>query len=196
VIGPAAAPRDRSEIASVCLSVAAVNRVTSIVPIFFGRLDGLRASDTVDVKQGVELVWRELTGQTRADALRREILSQLPDFGRRAIESGTRGATAVVSALDAIGVLLEEFTDSRGHLRRALSAALDVALEFDTLAVVAPAEQPSWATFELRGQAALFELVPVSANQVSPDQLSELRMTSGAASMDYRNAMKSLLSAR
>ncbi|MFI7578766.1 hypothetical protein [Micromonospora sp. NPDC049497] len=80
--------------------------------IFFGRMAGLANTDQADVTQGVELVWRELGGPPKATALRRVVRLDIPQFRRRAAESGIRGAAAVVSALDAIAVLIEESADS------------------------------------------------------------------------------------
>ncbi|MEH0937644.1 hypothetical protein [Micromonospora psammae] len=178
-----------------CLAVAAVNRVSSVVPIFFGRLAGLSNTDRADGTQGVHLVWRELGGQPRADALRRQVRSTLPQLRGVAARSGMRGAAAVVSALDAISVLIEEPVDAPDHLRRSLAASLGVALDFDLLAVPAPAGRSSWLAHELHGQAELCELLPPSARDVPSALVSELRMRSGEEAMNYRNAMKSVLAA-
>ncbi|MEV0725911.1 hypothetical protein AB0I37_24415 [Micromonospora purpureochromogenes] len=157
--------------------------------IFFGRMAGLANTDQADVTQGVQLVWRELGGQPKATALRRVVRLDIPQFRRRAVESGVRGAAAVVSALDAIAVLIEESADSQERLRRSMGAALGVAMDFDSLAVPPPAGQPSWMAYELRGQAELFEMLPISAESVSPELVFSLRMRSGEESMNYRNAV-------
>ncbi|MFI7574673.1 hypothetical protein [Micromonospora sp. NPDC049497] len=47
--------------------------------------------------------------------------------------------------------------------------------------------------YELRGQAELFEMLPTSTESVSPELVFSLRMRSGEESMNYRNAMRSLL---
>ncbi|MGA4731041.1 hypothetical protein ACWEOS_03575 [Micromonospora taraxaci] len=179
---------------AVCLAAAAVGRVRSVVPIFFGRMAGSLNTDQFDVTQGVELVWRELSGLPRANALRHAVRAHLPQFRHRAAESEVQGAAAVVSALDAIGILTEDCADSQEFLRRSMAAALGVALEFDSQAVPPPAGQPSWMVYELRGQAELFEMLPISTEIVSSELVYSLRMRSGEESMNYRNAMKLLMS--
>lgn len=185
--------RGQRGLVAVCLAAAAASRVRPVVPIFFGRMAGLLNTDQADLTQGVELVWRELGGLPREDALRHAVRLDIPQFRRRAAESGVRGAAAVTSALDAISVLIEESADSQECLRRSLAAALGVALEFDSLAVPPPAGQSSWTAYELRGQAELFEMLPASAESVPSELVFSLRTRSGEESMNYWNAMTSLL---
>jgi hypothetical protein len=174
---------------------AVVNRVASILPIFFGRAAGIFNTDTFDIKQGVELVWREADGTPQND-LRRAIRSELPAVRRQADDSGTPATGAVRSAISGIEVLIDEAVTPRTRFQAALAAAVGVALEFDDLGIPAPDGHPSWTVFELRGQAELVESVAAASESPLADVIFSLRMSSGAASMTYRRAMKDLLAAR
>ncbi|MGN9808495.1 hypothetical protein ACTMSW_03950 [Micromonospora sp. BQ11] len=175
------------------LAVAVANRVTSVIPIFIGRLDGLGHTDTFDIKQGVEMKWRELGGVPSSGDLERLVVSNLPRFRERALGSGLAGADAVAAAVDVIAALLAPSRAGEDRLPNVSSGALQVALQMDRTSLPPPLDASSWLAFELRGQAELVDRVVPSNTDVAQDLVFALRNESGAQSMTYRNAMRALL---
>lgn len=180
-------------LADTWIATAVANRVAALLPIFFGHSAGLRNTDTFDVKQGVELVWRELAGQPRAETLRRAVRSRLPDMRRVADEYRLHGGTIAASAINAVDALTDEQITARDRLCRTLAAALEVALGLDASTVPPPDGYHNWTTYELHGQAELFELLSRGLELPATLTVSDLRMKSGVQSMDYRKAMASFL---
>ncbi|MGC4810168.1 hypothetical protein ACLQ29_06515 [Micromonospora sp. DT228] len=182
-----------AKFASLCLSTSVANRVSVVVSLFFGHLAGIYNTDQFDVQQGVELRWRELGGHGRSRSQRRAVTSHLPEFRQQASASPIRGATAVLPALDAIAALVDEEMDERERLKLVVAHAFGVALEFDLLGVPAPEGAATWAGFELRGQAAIFDALSPSSPEVSEELVYELRTNSGMEAMNYWRAIRELL---
>lgn len=154
---------------------------------------GSQNTDRFDLKQGVEMLWRELGGQPAAGALRKELAGRIPRVRQGVVESALPGAAVAVAAIDSINVLLDDSLDDQTYLVRSLGSALSVSIELDKLEIDPPDEYPSWVVYELRGQSGLFEVLAVASPNVDLDVVSELRMRSGEEAMNYRYAMKSLL---
>ncbi|SCE73103.1 hypothetical protein GA0070618_0494 [Micromonospora echinospora] len=174
------------------LSVAVATRVTSVIPVFFGRLAGVAYSDTFDINQGIESKWRELGGAPPSGDLEQQVVANLPRFRDRALGSGVAGAAVVAAAIDVVTALLAPLEEGRDRLPQVSAGALRVALGMDGISPP-PTGATSWLAFELRGQAELVDLVGPRGEGVSQDLLFEVRNESGAQSMTYRNAMKALL---
>ncbi|GAA2571096.1 hypothetical protein GCM10010435_51650 [Winogradskya consettensis] len=174
------------------LSLAIATRVTSLLAIFLGRLDDPFASDTFDPKQGVESGWRELAGMGRSDELDSLLKDRLPVVKERIRASGRPGSAAAAAAIDVITALMTNVHDDAERCSSVAGLALRVAIEMDRAAADLPAEGLSWVAFELRGQAALFDLVTGAAGDFSDEFIDEVRTEAGVGSMAYRNAMRRL----
>lgn len=177
------------------LAVAFATRVTSVLAIILGRLDGPSATDTFDPQSGVESRWGELTGLAPSNRLRRHVLVQLPAVKARILSSGSSGADASAAAIDVISILLDEKLDQMEQCCRIAGAALRVALEMDHTSAAPPDSQTSWIAFELRGQAELADFAVSASDSTALEFIDALREQAGMHSMVYRNAMKSLVSA-
>lgn len=177
------------------LAVAFAARVTSGLPTFLGRLDKPFATDTFDPKQGVELKWRQLNGMNQPDDLEELLKAQLPLTKERINASNRRGADVAAAAIDVISALLDNSIDDAQRCTTVAGLALRVAMEMDRSAVRPPGGQRSWAAFELRGQADLFEFVLDAAEGFSLEFIDDLREEAGAESMAYRNGMKDMAAA-
>ncbi|GAA2517294.1 hypothetical protein [Winogradskya humida] len=174
------------------LSVAIATRVTSLLPIFLGRLDRPYVSDTFDPKQGVESGWCELTGMGRSEELDSLLRGRLPSVKEQIAASGRHGAAAAAAAIDVIAALLADVGDEAERCSRVVGLALRVAIEMDRASADLPADGRSWAAFELRGQAYLFDLVSEAAGEFSAEFIDEVRTEAGVESMAYRNGMRRL----
>lgn len=174
-------PQPRDAVA-LCLAVSGVNRVKSILTIYFGRMHGLRNTDRFDVEQGVELIWRELSGLPRAVSLRRELTAWISDEWPALAGSALPGTAAASAAVAGISVLLDESLESLDKLRQAWGRCLEVAINFDLLGVQVPPGHASWASYELRGQAELMESLPLASDSLSEEAVFDIQMKSGADS--------------
>ncbi|MGY0235082.1 hypothetical protein [Longispora urticae] len=177
----------------LCLAVAAAERVTSIVPLFFGHLAGLANTDAFDIKEGVYLSWRRVNGRPGSDALEREVVRRLPGARRVVEECGVRGASAVLPALDAVSALVGNAVSVQDRFQRAFRAGVAVAVEYDLLGVRPPAGHSTWLAYELHGQAVLCATLPVTARELTRELAFALEECSGMEAMNYGNAMEELL---
>ncbi|MEU8158330.1 hypothetical protein AB0B94_32130 [Micromonospora sp. NPDC048986] len=174
------------------VSVAAATRVTSLLPIFLERLDRPFATDTLDPKQGVELRWRELTGFAQSGALEMHLKDSFRLFTERIRASSRPGFQAAAAAIDVISTLLDRSVDDVERCCTIAGQALRIAMEMDRASAPLPDSQQSWAAFELRAQARVFELVAGSTAGFSPQFIDNVREEAGMQSMFYRNGMKAL----
>lgn len=171
------------------LSVASADRVTGLLSIFLGRLDRPLGTETFDPKQGVEMRWRELTGAPPSGKLVRLLEKKAPGLRETVLTAPLPGAGAAAAAIDVISALHDDSGDDLEGLSRISGLALRVAMEMDGTPAPAPDGQSSWAAYELRSQAGLFDLF----TEVTAASVDQLRTESGMRSMTYRNAMKFLL---
>jgi hypothetical protein len=175
----------------LALSVATADRVSSVLAIFLGRLDGLLLTDTFDPRQGVALRWRELGGMTQPGELLDHLRAELPSLRDRVSASGLAGSAVAAAALDVIGALTDD-PDDPERFARITGHALRVASELDRASVAPPRGHRTWAAFEVRSQADIADLLTGAPEKFSPEFLDELRTESGGQSMAYRNGMKAL----
>ncbi len=174
------------------ISVSCATPVTSLLAIFLGWLDRPFGTDTLDPEQGVELKWRELNGMTQPDELATHLKANLPSVRERIVTSDRPGSAAAAAAIDVISILLDDSIDEVERCSRIAGQALRVALEMDRASAVVPRNQRSWAAFELRAQADLFDQVAGAGEGFSAEFIDDLREEAGAQSMAYRNGMKAL----
>ncbi|MER5454117.1 hypothetical protein ABT008_05000 [Micromonospora sp. NPDC002389] len=178
------------------LSAAIANRVASVITIFFGRMYGLGNTDKFDITQGVESRWRELAGFPQSEKLIRQVRSHALKWRERLVDADSVGAPMVVSTIDAVRAVIDTPAGQDGGVAPASAAALQVALHFDRTTVAAPEGSSSWAAYELKGQASLFDMVASYDEGFTQSGLHDLRNESGAQSLVYRSAMKALLQPR
>lgn len=174
-----------------CFAVGCASRVGSIVSIYLGHLGD--SSAAIPVTQCVDASWRDLSGVTDDDRMRRHMVPLIGPILERVSSSEIPAKAAVGYAIKAAQVLATEWESDFPDFSKVSALSLAVAMEFDAHGIEPPSHHPSWSVFELQEQLSSMAQVNQIPQALGEDAIFNLRMSSGAASMNYLRSMQKWL---